>query len=249
MGLYLPHDAVEECLGVLRVVHGQLGLLPFHLELVMCALKGLFSQHANPVPRVPLVDLRDDVTHHEVDLYCHTDPIVVVEVHVQVSEVLDRLLVVPDQRFGEAGGDYPIKSLNCLNDLQNSWLVALNPLVKGLDLEPHPVDDLEELPSMVALKTVAALVFSSVDVVVIEEVIHECGALAILLATAKRLLNLLNEFGHNSRHTVKSRNVVDVGELRVIRIAEQGSVDDIEELLGFSHGTAGSLEPSKNKRR
>ena len=134
MGLYLPHDAVEECLGVFRVVHGQLSLLPLHLELMVGALERLFSQHANPVPRVPLVDLWDDVLHHRVDLHCHTDVVVVVEVHVKVGENLDRLLVVPDQLFGEAGGNNPIKSLNITITL---FLFTNPPILKDKTISFH----------------------------------------------------------------------------------------------------------------
>ena len=58
---YLPHDAVKECLRVVGVVHGQLGLLPLQFELVMSTLKRLFREDADPVAWVPLVDLGDDV--------------------------------------------------------------------------------------------------------------------------------------------------------------------------------------------
>ena len=86
MCIYLPHDAVKESLGVLGVVHGEFGLLPLQLKLVMSTLKGLLRQDADPVARVPLVDLGDDVCHHEVGLHSHTDPEVAVKVHVELGE-------------------------------------------------------------------------------------------------------------------------------------------------------------------
>ena len=68
------------------MVHGQLSLLPLEFELVMSTLEGLLRQDADPVAWVPLVNLGDDVCHHEVGFDSHSDPEVAVKVHVELGE-------------------------------------------------------------------------------------------------------------------------------------------------------------------
>ena len=54
-----------------------------------------------------------------------------------------------------------------------------------LHSEPHLVDDSQKLSRMIAFKTMRTLEFSSMDVVLLQELVDEVGALVSLLIVGK----------------------------------------------------------------
>ena len=95
MKIYLPHDTVKERLGVVLVADVvDFGLGPLHLEGMMGRLEGLFGHHANPVARVPPLDLGDDMVHDDMGLHRHRDLVGPVKLHVGLGKGSDGRLVV-----------------------------------------------------------------------------------------------------------------------------------------------------------
>ena len=69
------------------------------------------------------------------------------------------------------------------------------------------MDDFQKLPRMIALKTMRTLEFCSMDVVLLQELVNEVGALVSVLVVGKRFLDLACQLSRDSSHRMEARNV------------------------------------------
>ena len=232
---------------IVRVVRVHFGLEPLDFESMVTTFKTLLSHCSNSIARVPGVDLIDHVTHHKVGFGGHRDFVVFVEGHVEPGEHLDLLLVVPDKVDGEAALYNLVKCFHHRNNPENPVHVVI--AAQLLDCEPHLKDYSEKLPGMIAFKAVGALIFSSVDIIFLQELVDEGGALVSLLVVRKRLLNLVHQFSRDASHCVKARNISDRGHLDMVSMGEEGLVDSILEVFCVTPGPASGIEPRTIKKK
>ena len=137
-------------LSIVRVVRVHLSLEPLHFESMVTTFKALLRHCANPVARVPCVDLIDHVTHHKVGFGGHGDFVVLVEGHVELGEDPDLLLVVPDKVNGETTLHDLIKSLHYRDDSENPVDVVIS--TQLLNCRPHLGGNSQQLPGMIAFE-------------------------------------------------------------------------------------------------